>query len=140
MEKISSKYFLTGCLIIIIMVFVIATIVGKNQMRSAFLHSKYTVGTMTSNWHQKNNNGIGTDFIYMVDGTVFSKTSHSDLRKGDKYMVLYDSLKPSVFLLLYNHKLPAHLEAPPNGWKFSEIPISLDSSDLKVYIEELDLD
>ncbi len=139
MKKNSSKYFLPGCLIIIILVFVVTNIVGKYQIRSALIHSKYTVGTMTSNWHQKNNNGIGTDFIYMVDGIVFSKTSHSHLSKGDKYMVLYDSLKPSVFLLLYNHKVPAHLEAPPNGWKFSDIPISLDSSDLKVYIDELDV-
>ncbi|MBP0613407.1 hypothetical protein J8J42_10150 [Chryseobacterium sp. cx-311] len=140
MGKISSKLFLMGCLIVIIMAFAVTYLIGTMEVRSTLTHCKYTVGTMTSDWHHRNNNGFGTDFSYEVEGIVFNRITHSDLRKGEKYLVMYDSLNPSGSLLLDKHKVPARIEAPFKGWKFSEIPIAIDSSDLSMYIIKLNLD
>ncbi|VXC58356.1 conserved hypothetical protein [Chryseobacterium sp. 8AT] len=41
--------------------------------------------------------------------------------------------------MLYNHELSSKIKAPVNGWKFNELPIKLDSTDLKFYFEKLNL-
>jgi len=113
---------------------------AKEDAKSSWKYSKYTVGYIISNWHQKNNNGVGTDFIYKVKEVTISKTCDYNLHKGTKYLVLYDSLKPSNYIMLGSHQLPDDIKAPYNGWKFNEIPIKIDSADLKKYFDELKID
>lgn len=102
-------------------------------------HAKFTIGTMVSNWHQKNNRGVGTDFKYLVNNIRIIKTGSYNLRKGQRCLILYDSLSPQNCLMLGNHIVPYNIEAPSNGWKFNEIPIPIDSAELKEYFDELGL-
>lgn len=108
---------------------------AKKDAKSAWKYSKYTVGYMTSDWHYKNNNGAGTDFIYKIKNITISKTCDYNLKKGTKYLVMYDSLKPSNYIMLGHHQLPDDIKAPYNGWSFKEVPIKIDSADLKAYFE-----
>lgn len=138
-EYIKKNWFVLSIITIIIsiaLLYVIAFIKKDDILNN----SKFTVGTMTSNWHQKNNRGVGTDFIYFVNGMKISKTTHYDLKKGTKYLVMYDSLSPSWYIMIGHHQLPDSIEPPPNGWKFNEIPIPIDSGDLKQYFDELGID
>lgn len=119
---------------------IIATLfLSRHELKSAKRNAKYTIAYITSDWHQKNNNGVGTDFTYYVNGEEINKTCADNLRKGTRYIVLYDSIHPKNYIMLYNHQLLNNIKAPVNGWKFKEVPIKLDSADLKYYFEKLNL-
>ena len=136
MKKFINQYwFLTFCSCIII--FFIALWYKSNQwMISLQKNSKFTICYVVSDWHQKNNRGVGADLEFLVNGIMIKRTANYDLKKGDKYLVMYDSLKPSNYLLLYNHQIKEKVIAPSNGWKFNEIPILIDSTDLKEYFKK----
>lgn len=120
--------------------FIIFTLISsKSQIKNARKNAKYTIAYITSDWHQKNNNGVGTDFTYYVGGKRINKTCANNLKKGTRYVVLYDSINPKNYIMLYNHELSSKIKAPVNGWKFNELPIKLDSTDLKFYFEKLNL-
>lgn len=120
--------------------FIIFTLISsKSQIKNARKNAKYTIAYITSDWHQKNNNGVGTDFTYYVSGKRINKTCANNLKKGTRYVVLYDSINPKNYIMLYNHELSSKIKAPVNGWKFNELPIKLDSTDLKFYFEKLNL-
>lgn len=118
---------------------VFAFALSKSQLKNARKNAKYTIAYIMSDWHQKNNNGVGTDFMYYVNGEKIDKTCASSLKKGTRYIVLYDSIRPKNYIMLYNHELSNTMKAPANGWKFKEVPIKLDSADLRYYFEKLDL-
>lgn len=122
-------------LVFIIMVFFLS----HSNLEGAKKNAKYTVAYITSDWHQKNNNGVGTDFTYYVNGEKIEKTCANNLKKGTRYIVLYDSIHPKHYIMLYNHQLPDKIKTPLNGWKLDQVPIKLDSTDLKFYFEKLDL-
>lgn len=120
--------------------FVIFTLLSsKSKVKTAKKNAKYTIAYITSDWHQKNNNGVGTDFTYYVNGEEINKTCANSLKKGTRYIVLYDSIHPKNYIMLYNHELSGQVKAPANGWEFKEVPIKLDSADLKYYFEKLNL-
>ncbi|ALR30732.1 hypothetical protein ATE47_09415 [Chryseobacterium sp. IHB B 17019] len=118
---------------------IIAFFLSHFNLKDAKKNSKYTVAYITSDWHQKNNNGVGTDFSYYIDGKRIDRTCASSLKKGTKYILLYDSIHPKNYIMLYNHKLPNNIKAPSNGWKFKDLPIKIDSNELKAYFKELDI-
>ncbi len=118
---------------------IIAFFLSHFNLEGAKRNAKYTVAYITSNWHQKNNNGVGTDFIYYVNGEKIEKTCASNLKKGTRYIVLYDSIHPKNYIMLYNHQLSDKITAPVNGWRLNQVPIKLDSMDLKFYFKELGL-
>lgn len=140
MEKISLGKIILVSAVIIGGLFIGLSYLSENEMKATWLNSKFTVATMTSNWHHKNSNGVGTDFTYSVGGRTISKTTNFNLKKGTRYLVMYDSLSPSWYIMLGRHQLPDSIEAPPNGWKFKEIPITIDSAELKQYFKELGMD
>lgn len=120
--------------------FILSTLVlSRYELRSAKINAKYTVAYVTSDWHQKNNNGVGTDFSYNVNGEEINKTFSYRLKKGAKYILLYDSINPKNYIMLYNHELSSKIKVPANGWKYKEVPIKLDSADLKFYFDDLNL-
>jgi len=118
---------------------IMAFFLSHSNLEGAKKNSKYTVAYITSDWHQKNNNGVGTDFTYYVNGKKINKTCANSLKKGTRYIVLYDSIHPKNYIMLYNHELSNEIKAPANGWKFKELPIKIDSNELKVYFKELNL-
>lgn len=118
---------------------IIAFFLSHFNLKDAKKNSKYTVAYITSDWHQKNNNGVGTDFSYYINGKRIDRTCASSLKKGTKYLLLYDSIHPKNYIMLYNHKLSNSISAPSNGWKFKDLPIKIDSSELKVYFKELNI-
>lgn len=121
-------------------IFILITLVlSQYEIINAKKNAKYTVAYITSDWHQKNNKGVGTDFKYFVNGVKIEKTFSYRLDKGKKYIVLYDSISPRNYIMLFNHQLSGEIKAPVNGWNFEEIPIKLDSADLKFYFEDLKL-
>lgn len=122
------------------LIFIIATLfLSQNNLKNAKKNAKYTIAYVTSDWHQKNNRGVGTDFMYYVNGEKIEKTCANSLKKGSRYVVLYDSISPKNYIILYNHKLSNKIIAPVNGWDFNELPIKIDSADLKYYFEKLNL-
>lgn len=118
---------------------IMAFFLSHSNLEGAKKNAKYTVAYITSDWHQKNNNGVGTDFTYYVNGKKINKTCANSLKKGTRYIVLYDSIHPKNYIILYNHKISSNIKSPVNGWKFNELPIKIDSSDLKFYFEKLNL-
>jgi len=134
-----NKYFFVIAGFFLILIFVVANFRGRKQQQNAKQNAKYTVAYITSDWHQKNNNGVGTDFIYFVGGEKYERTctSTSVLKKGEKYLLLYDSLRPKYFIMLYKQKIYDSLKPPNNGWSYRELPLKLDSADLKFYFNEL---
>ncbi|WP_407847348.1 hypothetical protein [Chryseobacterium sp. KCF3-3] len=118
---------------------IIAFFLSHFNLEGAKKNAKYTVAYITSDWHQKNNNGVGTDFKYYVNGEKIEKTCANNLKNGTRYIVLYDSIHPKNYIMLYNHQLPNKITAPVNGWKLDQVPIKLDSADLKYYFEKLGL-
>ncbi|SHF71469.1 hypothetical protein [Chryseobacterium vrystaatense] len=133
--KILSVVLALATLVLII----VTLVLSRHDLRSAKKNAKYTIAYITSDWHQKNNNGVGTDFTYEVNGHQIGKTCANNLKKGTRYIVLYDSISPKNYIMLYNHQLSSTVKAPRNGWEFSNLPIKVDSADLKFYFEKLNL-
>jgi len=137
MKKFTNQYwFLIFCSCIIIF-FIVLWYKSNQWTISLQKNSKFTICYVVSDWHQKNNRGVGADLEFPVNGIMIKRTTNYDLKKGGKYLVLYDSLKPSNYLLLYNHQINEKVIAPSKGWKFNEIPILIDSTDLKEYFKKL---
>ncbi|GEM_PF-617115 len=139
--NIGKKYFFIIIGFCIILIFFIANFYGKRHQKNAKKNAKYTVAYITTDWHQKNNRGVGSDFIYFVEGEKYDRTctSTSILKKGEKYLLLYDSLRPKYFIMLYKQKIFDSLKPPYNGWSYKELPLKLDSTDLKFYFKELNI-
>lgn len=103
-------------------------------------HPKFTIGTITSEWHSKTTfKTFGIDYRFTVDGYNFLyQTRDNSVLKGERYLVIYDSLNPrniNRFLTIY--KVPNNIETPYYGWKYSEVPFKIDSNKIKNYIKEV---
>ncbi|MCS3529068.1 hypothetical protein M2373_000429 [Chryseobacterium sp. JUb7] len=74
-------------------VFIIVTLfLFRSELKNAKRNAKYTVAYIISDWHQKNNNGVGTYFSYYVNGKRIDRTCASSLKKEPGifcYMILY---------------------------------------------------
>lgn len=134
--KINGLYYLFFP-VLIFFIIIIADNSSEKKIKNIFKHSKYTCGTIISDWHQRNNQGIGTDYEYSVNKVRHMGIYSRQIDKKDKYLVVYDSVNPNNSKLLFNHPIPNNMIVPLSGWKFSEIPIPIDSSELKDYYEEL---
>jgi len=140
MKKIIDKYLFVIIGIGIVLVFVLGYIYSAIINKGIKKHSKYTVGYISSDWHYKNGNGVGTDYLYYVGNKEFSGTSVYNLKKGTKYLLMYDSLKEKNSILLGHHQLSNMISAPSKGWDFNKVPIKLDSVDLIKYSDELNME
>lgn len=117
--------------------FVFGAIYETIWQKKMLQRPKYTIGIATTDWHHKNNNGVGTDYNYEIAKQTFSSTTNWSYKKGSKFLIIYDSIKPknAVVLSLYNIK-ETNIVAPLNGWKYSEVPILIDSVIIRKFVED----
>ncbi|MGD1320675.1 hypothetical protein [Chryseobacterium sp. 2R14A] len=101
-------------------------------------NSKYTIGTATTDWHQKNNNGVGTDYTYYFKDLKYSSTTNYSYKKGDSFLIIFDSLKPknSIVLSIYPIENLQDLKVPKNGWKYKEVPFKIDTIQIRKKLTE----
>lgn len=118
--------------VLIVYGFIISGIDSKRLLRN----TKYTITTVTSDWHHKNNTGVGVDYVYYVNGKSYGYTINLDLKKNEKYLLAYDSLKPSNCQVLQMYPLTEDVSSPVNGWNLHGIPIKVDSLAIVQYIED----
>ncbi len=135
MKSFINKYYFALIFLAILIVVVSSILLGKKEVKGIRKNSKYTIGIITSDWHQKNDNGVGTDFIYFVRNRKISKTGPYNLKKGERCLIMYDSTSPTHYLMLSRYLIPKNIKAPYNGWSFKEIPIKIDSVDLNEYFK-----
>ena len=109
---------------------------GVNSKR-LIKYTKYTTAIIVSDWHHKNNNGVGVDYEYYVNGKSYEFTINLNLTKNEKYLLAYDSLKPSNCQILEIYPLNKNIISPMNGWNLNEIPIRVNSEEVFNYIKEI---
>ncbi|RXM39439.1 hypothetical protein BOQ62_11265 [Chryseobacterium sp. CH21] len=100
---------------------------------------KYTVGEAISDWHHKNNNGVGIDYKYHVNGINYSKTANVSYQKGDQFLIIFDSIKSDNSTILDIYSIENYLidlKIPENGWKYQDIPFNIDSNTIKKYVQD----
>jgi len=124
--------FIALAIVVIIYGFFFSNINSKRILK----YPKYTIAKIISDWHYKNNTGIGVDYIYYVGNKKYNYTINIDLQKNEKYLLIYDSLKPSNCRILGIYPIADSIIAPTNGWRYKEIPIEVDSNEIKEYIRK----
>lgn len=118
--------------VVIIYGFIISSINSKRLIK----YTKYTTAIVTSDWHHKTNTGVGVDYEYHVNGRKYEYTINLDLKKNEKYLLAYDSLKPSNCVILETYPLNQNVISPVNGWNINELPIPVDSTTINDLILE----
>lgn len=124
----------------IILVFIgisyVYLIYAPNTMRKVLKYHKYTIASVTSDFHYGNDKGYGYDYVYFVNGKKYSKTVNINSYKGQRCLLIYDSLKPSNQVFLEGYSINDTITAPKNGWKYEQVPIAIDSAEIREYIEK----
>ncbi|SFN92541.1 hypothetical protein SAMN05421594_4741 [Chryseobacterium oleae] len=92
---------------------------------------KYTIALIISDWHHKDTNGIGVDYEYFVNKRRYSSTINLDLKKNEKYLLIFDSLHPKSNALLDAYKIDQLFNLPVKGWSFNELPIKVDTTKIE---------
>lgn len=88
-------------------------------------NKKFTIGEITSEWHSQSTfKSFGVDYTYIVDDEVFTKQISKDLKKGNKYLVVYDSLNPNNAMIIPEYYMNIY-KIPENGWHKEELPIKV---------------
>lgn len=138
-KKFTDKYFVI-ILFVFLASFIIFCLIGSTiETKNMLKRPKFTIAIATTDWHHKNNNGVGTDYMYKLDGVTFRRTTSDSYKKGDKFLIIYDSLKPekSQGLPLYSVKQDyIGLKIPENGWKYVEVPFKIDSNIIRKYLND----
>ena len=89
-------------------------------------NSKFTIGQISSEWHTKSTfKNFGVDYEYKINDKTYSKQISVDLRKGNKYLVVYDSLSPKNAVLIPEYDMNIY-NSPKNGWNINELPIKIN--------------
>ena len=115
--------------------FVRREFMGKKMLKAP----KYTIGEAVTDWHQKNNNGVGTDYKYQVGNKIYFKTTNCSYKKGDKFLIIFDSIKPKNAKVLDIYSIENYLidlKVPKNGWKYQDVPFNIDSNTIKKYVQD----
>ncbi|EFK33476.1 Uncharacterised protein [Chryseobacterium gleum] len=137
-KLISEKFHII--ILIVTFVFIIFCLISSNLGVNDLLKSpKYTIGEAISDWHQKNNNGLGTDYKYQVDNKIYFKTTSCFYKKGDKFLIIFDSIKPKNAKVLDIYSIENYLidlKVPSKGWKYKDVPFNIDSNTIKKYIQD----
>ena len=93
-------------LLISVVTFIIACFVIANRDGNSInKNSKFTIATTVSEWHHKNNSGAGVDYEYIVNDKIYKKTRNVDAKKGDRYLIVFDSINPKRSCLIFFHKI-----------------------------------
>ena len=125
-------------------IFIIFCIISTNLGINNMLKSpKYTLGEATSDWHYKNNNGVGIDYKYHVNGITYSKTANFSYQKGDKFLIIFDSIEPDNSAILNIYSIENYLidlKVPSKGWKYQDVPFNIDSNTIKKYVQDYNVE
>lgn len=139
MKKLISEKFhiiLLGLTLGFIIYWLISANLGINDLLKS---PKYTIGEAISDWHHKNNNGVGIDYKYDVNGITYSKTANVSYQKGDKFLIIFDSIKPDNSAILDIYSIENYLidlKVPSKGWKYQDVPFDIDSNTIKKYVQD----
>lgn len=139
MKKFVSEKFHIILLVLtlgLIIFWLISANVGINHMLK---NPKYTIGESISDWHHKNNSGVGIDYKYHVNGITYSKTANVSYQKGDKFLIIFDSIKPDNSAILDIYSIENYLidlKIPAKGWKYQDVPFNIDSNTIKKYVQD----
>ena len=91
-KSLTERYYLIFLLIPGFLIF--AIIDEKIWVTKMLKKPKYTIGVATTDWHQKNNNGVGTDYKYYFKKVDYLGTTNYSYKKGDSFLIILDSLEP----------------------------------------------
>lgn len=97
---------------------------------------KFTIAVISSKWHYKTTwKSPGVDFKLRINNEEFERTTRNNLKLGDKYLYIYDSLSYNYSgMILLNYPLPDSIQSPKNGWRYDEVPIPIDSVRIRKYV------
>lgn len=117
----------------LILIFIVVVWVGYwylnslNSLEDISKRSKYTTALAISDWHHKNSTGIGVDYEYFVNNKKYSNTINLNLKKGQDYLLVFDSIIPENNVILDIYPINNFSSVPLSGWKINELPIKVDS-------------
>ncbi|MEJ5049827.1 hypothetical protein WH221_08295 [Chryseobacterium culicis] len=127
-------------LLVLTLGLIIFCMVDENLWVKKMLKSpKYTIGEAVTDWHPKNNNGVGTDYKYQVSNKIYFKTTNYSYKKGDKFLIIFDSIKPKNAKVLGIYSIENYLidlKVPSKGWKYQDVPFNIDSNTIKKYLQD----
>jgi len=107
-----------------------------NGLKNVSNRQKYTSALVVSDWHHKNTNGIGVDYEYFVNNIKYTNTINLDLKRGQRYLLVFDSIEPVNNVILDIYPIYNTSSIPLNGWKINELPIKVDSTKINDIILE----
>ncbi|SEW40298.1 hypothetical protein SAMN05421841_2690 [Chryseobacterium wanjuense] len=136
MKKIIDKNFHLILISLVIIVIGYWYLSSSDGLKDISKRKKYTIALTVSDWHHKDTNGIGVDYEYFVNSIKYSNTINLDLKKGQKYLLVFDSIIPENNVLLDIYPINSFSLVPLNGWKINELPIKVDSSKINNIILE----
>ena len=136
MNKIINKNFHFILISIIIVVIGYWYFSSVNGLKNVSNRQKYTTALVVSDWHHKNTSGIGIDYEYFVNNIKYTNTINLDLKKGQKYLLVFDSIEPVNNVILDIYPIYNTSPIPLNGWKINELPIKVDSTKINNIILE----
>lgn len=131
MKQIVNKYFhliCMGILIVLISYWFLSANFGLKQLLKT---PKYTIAVIVSDWHHKNNNGAGVDYEYIVNNQKYSNTVNVDAKKGERYLLIFDSLKPKNNVLLDVYPIYESINPPTGGWTLNEVRVKVDTAEIR---------
>lgn len=135
---IKEKYHLV-ILVLVIGIVIFGLLYEKIWITQILKNSKYTIGVATTDWHQKNNNGVGTDYKYHFKNLDYFSTTSYSYKKGDLFLIIFDSLKPKNSQVLSFYPVENYLidlKIPKNGWKYNDVPFKIDSVEIRKKMTE----
>lgn len=132
-----DKYFYQITFLFALSVIILGFVLSKRDTETINQNTKFTVATIISDWHHKNNNGFGVDYEYYVNEMRYQKTRNLNLKKGQKFLLAFDSLNPRRSHLLEEYELYSKISLKPEskGWNYNQIPFQIDSVRVKKQIE-----
>lgn len=139
MKKLISEKFHIILLILTLGCIIFCLISANLGTNGILKNPKYTIGEAISDWHHKNNNGVGIDYKYDVNGIIYSKTANFSYKKGDKFLIIFDSIKPNNSAILDIYSIENYLidvKVPSKGWKYQDVPFNIDSNIIKKYVQD----
>jgi len=125
-----------------VIILILVVIIGywyfnsMNSLKDISKNPKYTTALIISDWHHKNNTGIGVDYEYYVNTKKYSNTVNLDLKKGQRYLLVFDSIAPENNVILDIYPMDNRFLSPVNGWSINELPIHVDSTAINDIILE----
>jgi hypothetical protein len=121
--------------LIVLLIIIVLQVLSNSDIKGIIKRPKFTTTIITTDYHHKNFNGVGVDYEYFINSKKYTSTIDLHLRKNEKYLLIYDSLKYKNNLLLEIYQIQGAIKVPLKGWRYEEVPITIDSLAIKKYID-----